>query len=1400
MHFRNGKCVSDCSRGEFEDDGKCSQCDSTCLECDGGSAKDCTKCSGSQNLLIDGEAQTCESTCPTGYFARDNRCVKCTTCESGFWASSACSASSDTECSAWTKCQPGERESLPGDATKDRQCVKCKIGEEYQPLPGRTHCFPTTQCSGQDIETVAPTLTTDRSCSCDTLSCHRLAARIYREDVCTTATEDQLTEAIEWCCAGLGEDGVHDLIKQSDAYKARRSCPGCTETCSCSAGFIELHDSRTSECVPCDGVDHYAPESGMDRCLRTTQCQRGYEQVTEPTSSSNRVCRRCPAGYIDDDGDPLTPCKICDEGHFTISGSVGDCDRYNCRAGTHDHDEDSSTPCEPCTLGETFQDDEGKTFCKNVTECPSGEEEIERMTLISDRVCRVCPNGKYKSISGHDVPCVSVTECDEGFEETEKPTASSDRDCTRCKDGFFKPRRGQDEKCQPVTVCDSGYEESRSPTHKHDRECRSCQLGVTYRPSDSDSCVPVRTCTASQFISVPATLTTDAECQNVQTCELGFFQSRPPTTNSDRKCSQCRDCPDGRFMIRPCSAVEDTQCNGCRTCAPGYFISQACNAESNTVCAKCRSCPSGQYRSGVCTRDQDTTCSDLTVCNNQNEYQVVAPTDTSNRVCMRLRECVKDEEYQELSPTLTTDRVCHRLTRCVVGQQIRKRHTSESDRECETCPAGQTDHDLNPETNCVSCPIGSFVPKGSIGPCSQFECPHGTADKDEDPSTPCERCKAGEEFAANPGQRSCTPVEECDIGYEEVVRPSVFANRQCRRCLEGMFYRSADLEFCARVSICHEDEFEEEMPTVSSDRKCQQAQTCGNGTYVTQELSPFRDRTCTPWTECIDDEYESRQPSSENNRLCRPIRECGSDEYEIEVPTATTDRLCARISSCPSEEFEVQPPTSTSDRVCALAFSTELNFAAPFNRLAATQTQRDEFIKELTQVINNTLDASQILRVDLRAGSIIATVASFSDDFIFELFNLSLSGSITVKGYTSAPCGLNAFLDEEHPNPFAALVCTPLTTCHQNEFEFTSPTVTTDRDCRRVSVCPPEYTLVEEFTATTDRVCEPPPEEQKESKSTGLNAGMTAVVSVLAVLALVAIAIFFVYRSRQVAKDRRQNQAIQQWASMTKDNDDISQANTLLRQLTLRDQSVLLFDNPMFSQPGSGKRPDWYVGAMTRGEAEDHIKKSNGQVGDFVVRESASNGNFVLTLMIDGGNFEHHKLFKDVQGRFLLNGNRTTIDCMTLDQLINHLSRHMDGTSALLNVQDSYGQVKVPQASDDGEFYGAVTAMEPEFYGSVVKDGKPPYMYGVLARGEAEAILAQDRTKGNFLIRESKARPGTYAISLVFNFYFLGSIFEINCIILRESTMKFCLCSLDLFNVIFHFVLLSDSKAQLVFH
>ena len=61
-----------------------------------------------------------------------------------------------------------------------------------------------------------------------------------------------------------------------------------------------------------------------------------------------------------------------------------------------------------------------------------------------------------------------------------------------------------------------------------------------------------------------------------------------------------------------------------------------------------------EYESVVGTSTSDAVCSRITVCN-EDEYEILAFTPTTDRGCLPLTTCVFEVEYEAIAPTETSD-------------------------------------------------------------------------------------------------------------------------------------------------------------------------------------------------------------------------------------------------------------------------------------------------------------------------------------------------------------------------------------------------------------------------------------------------------------------------------------------------------------------------------------------------------------------------------------------------------------------------------------------------------------------------------------------------------------------------------------------------------------------------
>jgi len=862
-------------------------------------------------------------------------------------------------------------------------------------------CLPVTKCGHPNVESVKPTTSSDRLCACDKLMCNRMVQSAYEARMCRPPTGDEMASGVDDCCHGQLESQLHNNLQSTQAFIDRHTCPGCaSSSCECLQGFQQDSKDGILSCTACDGKTGFAEGDGATECEAVTACGRGEGELIPPTSSSDRVCRACPAGTLDEDGNGATDCVAGAKGTYIPEGSYGEMDNFLCPPGSADTDSNPATLCQKCMVGIDYQDKPGQLSCSAVTACKAGEEEVSAMTEIRNRICQPCSPGRFKADAGQGAKCQVGHDCPAGMEELSPPTATSDRKCIACKDGAFKDKVGQDTLCLPVTVCRAGEEEVIPPTAISDRQCHPCELGETFKaaPGQNSTCVRAKVCGRDQYLVKAATRSSDTICQELTTCGKAEFESTPETLTTDRKCTPCTSCPSGRFQIQACTATSDAQCEGCTPCPSGHYQAISCTPSADTICLECEACSKAEYVSAECSATAQTVCEPLTVCG-RDEF-LTAPANThSDRKCQALTVCT-DGEYESVKPSDTSDRACAAYTVCRPGEQETKAPGLQSDRVCQQCPAGSTDHDSDPSSlsGCRFCGPGMYSPPGSIGDCSLFACEAGYADEDNNGATPCSKCVVGISYAPTRGSKRCLPVTDCSMGSEEVAGPTPFANRLCNSCLAGFTYKAkADNSVCLRITECNSTEFQVGPdPTAATDRVCNTATVCDDSQYISSRLAPRSDRVCNALTVCKDVvEYEAMPPSATSDRVCQPVSSCDAVlEFEEDQPTATSDRMCAAITICSSTEYEVKSPTRTSDRLCSplhpirlyfdANFDTVINFTIP--NATTPMAGFEPFVSKFYAAVGVAgLDNASFVNLRIKKGSIILDVWSKLEEVRYKL-------------------------------------------------------------------------------------------------------------------------------------------------------------------------------------------------------------------------------------------------------------------------------------------------------------------------------------------------------------------------------------------------------------------------------
>lgn len=397
--------VDKCSRGDFNQNGRCSQC----------------------SVCTDGkyEASPCSDTA-------DRKC--CTRCSTGKYVSRECGAS-DTECNDCTAIAHASPSAVLSCTTQsDSRISECASG--FFRVPGSDAgwfnratpdaCKQCTSCSPGRYESAPCSIATDTVCK----DCTRVAdADADAKYTCTSDSDSQVS-----ACAVRTSSGVTvryyrtRTLNEADTCSPCSSClPGTFQAAACTAetdtvcprcsavpnskGLTTCKTSTDSRVQSCD-MDFYLIPGNADEgdtCVACSSCQPGKYQVERCTSKRDSQCTDCtPVSH----GEGLVKCTSASDSHVDVctdsfwhqpranksdlchsctTCEPGRYQRTACGVGTPSHD----TDCVVCEPG-MYQPSVAASDC---TRCPAGTY-LDIPGGTSKQSCIGCEIGKYSEKLG----------------------------------------------------------------------------------------------------------------------------------------------------------------------------------------------------------------------------------------------------------------------------------------------------------------------------------------------------------------------------------------------------------------------------------------------------------------------------------------------------------------------------------------------------------------------------------------------------------------------------------------------------------------------------------------------------------------------------------------------------------------------------------------------------------------------------------------------------------------------------------------------------------------------------------------------------------------------------------------------------------------------------------------
>eukprot|EP00043_Microstomoeca_roanoka_P011985 m.113350 g.113350 ORF g.113350 m.113350 type:complete len:2370 (-) comp15356_c3_seq2:346-7455(-) len=453
------------------------------------------------------------------------------------------------------------------------------------------------------------------------------------DDSATFFLSDSSPDRSEPCLRVLKNNRAYDQECDEEYRIICEWSPAVT----CSPGKYRAKSSNT--CKQCDNGKFKATTDQATSCASWTTCSSNEGEVSAPSSSADRTCRRCQSNEDRIRVDGVYVC-LCKNGYEPTS-TAGEC--RACDPGSVQLSR--SQPCTTCTAGK-YQDQSAQTACKQISTCQPGTYVSQTPTPAQNRLCSNCESGSYSKIQ-NAASCTPYTDCASmNQEQTKAPTPTSDRECRACTPNveYFDAASAQ---CQPISTCQPGQRVTQNPTATQNRLCANCGASSYSTTQNADTCTTYTDCAA-----------------------MNQEQTKAPTPTSDR---ECRECMTNVEYFNAATA----QCEQLRTCVPGEFVTQQPSLTQNRECTAC-----GPNSYSATTNS--LTCTPHTSCAASYQEEITAPTPTSDSTC---RSCVIGQTYYN-----SNSRTCQAVSSCPAGAYISVEATISSDAVCApdsfTCQNG----------------------------------------------------------------------------------------------------------------------------------------------------------------------------------------------------------------------------------------------------------------------------------------------------------------------------------------------------------------------------------------------------------------------------------------------------------------------------------------------------------------------------------------------------------------------------------------------------------------------------------------------------------------------------------------------------------------------------------------
>ncbi|KAL4493949.1 hypothetical protein ABPG72_021966 [Tetrahymena utriculariae] len=1006
-------CTSNCLINEFKNtsNNKCIPCHSSCSTCSGSSNNNCLSCSGSSyfNSVI----KTCEPSCPDGTYPNStgNICSQCdsscATCNGG--TSSNClsctyptryfqpySSQCVTKCNSKYKtnclscsgsnffdsaanscvvscpkgtyknqskniCSPCDDNCTTCNGPNTNQCLTCALPKYYQPSTGQ--CVQQCNLNQYQDDLSVSCLNCHQSCaSCfggdqnNCLSCQGSLYLATSGNIClTSCISSDKTNCLSCSGSNFFDSATNSCVvscpKGTYKNQSKNICSPCDDNCTTCNG------PNTNQCLTCALPKYYQPSTGQ--CVQQCNLNQYQDDLSVSCLNCHQSCASCFGGDQNN-------CVSCQGSlYLATSGNI-------CLTSCISSDD---SQCLTCILPKYYQSLTGQ--CLNNCNTNQYQDDSSATCLNCNSNCESCFGGALNnclSCSGSLFLDLSTNSCVQNCPVTyyQNPAnnqcSKCNNSCTSCNGGlinnclscnpplYFEPatntcvsscQKGQymDSKTDTCLKCDSTCS---TCTKGGANGCSSCVLPLYYQQSSS-SCV--ESCQTNQYQNnLTATCSScDNSCASCSGHGKNECLSCSGSLYFDSTGKKCvNKCPDSYFA--------DLSTNTCKQC------DQSCKTCSGNLSTNCLSCSLPFYYNSI-TQKCDLDC-------DQNQYK-----DIKIAQCLgcdsSCQTCSGGQNTQCLSCTsnLYLDQnMCK--SSCPDGyyKNIQNNTCSKCDPSCLTCFGGTS-------TNCFQCSQPRFFQK--ITNSCEKAC-NKNQYSDISDST-CKYCDSSCLSCSGPSTNQCIScqgqtflyqnqcISKCPDGYYQDISNNKCSqcNSSCKTCNSAyscsscksplIFYKNDCLQICPSgfYSSSSSSKCESCYSTCKSCNgpSAKECLSCPQG-YFLQEFSCVQ--------QCGDGYYLDQYKCSQCHPQCKTCTGSSQDQC-IECNDLMFKYNSHCLSKCPQETYQL----SDSQKQCFQCSSS------CFSDCNGPSEQDCTILKPQNQIIVYILLAKTLLWV---ISSIIGTI------------------------------------------------------------------------------------------------------------------------------------------------------------------------------------------------------------------------------------------------------------------------------------------------------------------------------------------------------------------------------------------------------------------------------------------